>query len=109
MGLNQQCSTQLMGRHQELQSLKLVLERQANDLHLDYEQRKATEEILTAQYDAHQKAYQMHAQPAGRAGQTQKDSNGSVLTLGGPGSRTPPMTEFPGTSGSRTSVISGPP
>lgn len=64
--LNQQCSTQLNCRQQELQSWKLLLERQASDMHLEYEQRKSTEELLLAQFDAHQKAYQMQAQLAGQ-------------------------------------------
>jgi len=64
--LAQQCSGQMMVMQQELQSWKLLLEKQANELLMDYQQKKSTEELLVAQFDAHQKAYQMQAQLAGQ-------------------------------------------
>lgn len=62
--LQQQTSMQMMGMHQELQNWKMLLETQANELLMEYQQKKSTEELLVAQFDAHQKAHQMQAQLA---------------------------------------------
>jgi len=64
--LHQQCSSQMMGMQQELQNRKMLLEKQASELVFEYQQRKSTEEIMLAQFDANQKAYQMKARLAGQ-------------------------------------------
>merc|ERR1719253_1203923 len=52
LGLKQQFGNQLMGMTQELQNRKMALEKQANDLIMEYQQRKAQEEMLMLQYQA---------------------------------------------------------
>merc|ERR1712007_383056 len=57
--LNQQCSAQLMGMHQEMQSWKLMLEKQANEATLGYQTMKGQEELLVAQFEAKQRAWEL--------------------------------------------------
>lgn len=59
--LTHQCSSQMMGMQKELQGLKLMLEKQASDLLMEYQHRKSQEEILQAQFKAHRRAYDIQA------------------------------------------------
>jgi len=93
LALQQQTSMQMMGMHQELQSWKMLLETQANELLMEYQQKKSTEELLVAQFDAHQKAHQMQAQLAGQLLQPEEAK---------PGLNQPPWPPRTPPAGSRT-------
>jgi len=55
--LSQKYSEKQMSLQQEYQHQKLILEKQANDLAMEYQRRKAQEEMMTQQYEM-QKAHQ---------------------------------------------------
>lgn len=79
--LTHQCSEQMMGMQKELQSLKLMLEKQASDLLMEYQQRKSQEEILQAQFKAHRKAYDMQFQMAAELQKTQQEARTAQAAL----------------------------
>merc|ERR1712032_1470144 len=55
--LSQQYSPQVMGLQQEYHHQKLILEKQANDLTLEYHQRKAQEDLMLQQYEVQRQHY----------------------------------------------------
>jgi len=55
--LSQQYSPQVIGLQQECHHQKLILEKQANDLTLEYHQRKAQEDLMLQQYEVQRQHY----------------------------------------------------
>lgn len=56
--LNQEYSLKLMSMQQDLQEHKLVLERQASELVMDYHRLKSREDIMACEYEMQVKAYE---------------------------------------------------
>jgi hypothetical protein len=73
--LDQQCLSQVMGMKKELETWKLVLEKQASEATFGYNNMKSQEEILMAQFDAHQRALEASA---ATASQKNKEQAGKV-------------------------------
>lgn len=79
--LQQQTSNQMMGMQQELQNWKILLEKQANELVMEYQRKKSAEELMLAQFDAQQKALEMQAQLTGKLQASRIERPESALRL----------------------------
>jgi hypothetical protein len=77
--MHQHLSGQWMGLQSELQNMRMVLERQAGGLQLEYEQRKHVEEQMLAQVDAQTQAFMTHQRFAQQIQQNQ--SKGGLQQL----------------------------
>jgi len=89
LALSQKYSQQQMSLQQEYQHQKLVLEKQANDLSMEYQRRKAQEDMMSQQYEM-QKA---HYDDQMRIVSEMQKQHGATQQ---PGQQPPPMPTGPG-------------
>merc|ERR1712159_535241 len=101
-----------MGLHHEYQNQRMALEKQANDLHMEYQRRKSHEDMQNQHYEMHKKSYEeqmkfhqemqdTHAQLQQFAQQPQVVGQQPVMV------NQPTVVQYHGQAASATVIMSG--